>query len=622
MNSAGMPAACTGSDADARAAFERAGSVCARFLRRVAQDSGKPALREKRLGIWRSITWAEYGERARSVGVALMELGFEPGERACIIGDNCPEWLYADLGILGAGGVSVGIYTTNSARQVEYVMADCGARIIFVEDEEQLDKVLAVRERLPALHRIVVFDTKGLRGFSDPMVTGFADFQDLGRAESAAAPGAWERRIEALQPQDPALIIYTSGTTGAPKGAVLSHGNIAFQVESLFEAMPIGEGDEQLSFLALAHIAERLLSDFCPIYNGSVISFAESPETVPENIREIAPTVLFAVPRIWEKFYSAVRIASEDAGRIQRFAWARALALGERVAGHRLAGRPVPGLLRLAFAIAGATVLGRAKKLIGIHRARYVVTGAAPIAPDLIRWYLALGIDMREGFGLTETSGVATMSRANRRKMGTVGQALPRTQIRISPEGEILIRGGHVFQGYFNDPERTRQTIIDGWLHTGDVGTLDDEGFLRITDRMKDIIITAGGKNITPSEIENQLKFSPFIADAIVIGDRRKFLACLIMIDHENVAKFAQSRGVPFSNYASLCRAREVVGLIQGEIDRVNRDFARVEQIKKFRLIDIQLTPEDEELTPTMKLKRKLVSEKYGALIETMYRET
>jgi long-chain acyl-CoA synthetase len=403
---------------------------------------------------------------------------------------------------------------------------------------------------------------------------------------------------------------------------VLTHGNVTFQIASLLSAIPIDENDEQLSFLALAHIAERLLSDFCPVFDGAVISFAESPETVPENIREIAPTFFFAVPRIWEKFYSAVSIAAGDAGRIQRLAYAWALKVGARVAECRRAGHPLPPFLRLAHAVAGATVLRRAKKLIGLERARFVVTGAAPIAPDLIRWYLALGIDMREGYGLTETSGVASMTRAGRRKIGSVGQALPNTQVRISPVGEILVRGGHIFQGYFNDPDKTREAIVDGWLHTGDVGVLDEDGFLRITDRMKDIIITAGGKNITPSEIENQLKFSPYIADAIVIGDRRKYLACLVMIDHENVAKYAQSRGVPFTNYASLCRAHDVVALIGSEVDKVNREFARVEQVKKFRLIDIQLTPEDEELTPTMKLKRKLVSEKYASLIESMYQET
>jgi len=400
---------------------------------------------------------------------------------------------------------------------------------------------------------------------------------------------------------------------------MLSHRNILFQIgfsDFLTEPRP---GDQQLSFLPLAHVAERTFSVFYPLYTGATINFAESIDTVPENIREVAPAVFFAVPRIWEKLYSAVALRMREATWLGKAAYRWAIGTGGRVAECRLQGRRPSALLRLLYRVADFLVLDNVKRSLGLHRTRAAATGAAPIAPELIRWYLALGIDMREVYGQTENCGLATGMPADRVKLGTVGVARPDTEVRISSEGEILLKGPHVFLGYFKNPEKTAETITDGWLRTGDVGVLDADGFLTITDRMKDIIITAGGKNITPSEIENQLKFSPFISDAVVIGDQRKFLSCLVMIDHETVAQFAQEKNVPFTNFTSLCRAPEVQDLIWSEIERVNKQLARVETIKKFRLIEQILTPEDEELTPTMKLRRTFVNVKYKDVIDTMY---
>jgi long-chain acyl-CoA synthetase len=337
-------------------------------------------------------------------------------------------------------------------------------------------------------------------------------------------------------------------------------------------------------------------------------------------VREVAPTTFFAVPRIWERFYSGIAIRMKEATWIGRTAYRWALGIGLKVAETELDGRKPGPMLKLAYRVADFLVLDNIKRALGLHRIKYAGTGAAPIAPDLIKWYRALGVDMREVYGQTENCGLAT-GMPDRIKLGTVGIAAPDTEIRLSPEGEILLKGPHVFMGYLNQPEKTAETVRDGWLHTGDVGMLDNEGYLRITDRMKDIIITAGGKNITPSEIENQLKFSPYISDAVVIGDRRKFLSCLVMIDYDNVAKYAQDSNVPFTDFASLCRTKEVNDLIESEIEKVNANFARVETIKKFRLIEQQLGAEDEELTPTMKLRRKLVNEKYKMLIDGMYAE-
>jgi long-chain acyl-CoA synthetase len=402
---------------------------------------------------------------------------------------------------------------------------------------------------------------------------------------------------------------------------MLSHRNILFQIDYSDYVAEVREGDQQLSFLPLCHIAERTVTVFNPLRTGATVNFAESIDTVPENIREVAPALFFAVPRIWEKFYSAVALRMRDATRPGRLAYHWALSVGARVAERRIAGRRSGLGLRLLFRVADFFVLDNVKRSMGLHRARGAATGAAPIAPELIKWYMALGIDMREVYGQTENCGLATAMPADHIKLGTVGVARPGTEVRISSDGEILLKGPHVFLGYYNNAAKTAETVVDGWLHTGDVGVMDDEGFVRITDRMKDIIITAGGKNVTPSEIENQLKFSPYISDAVVIGDKRKFLSCLVMIDHETVAQFAQERNVPFTNFASLCRTEEVQRLIGGEIDRVNRQLARVETVKKFRLIEQILTAEDEELTPTMKLKRAFVNRKYKDVIDTMYAE-
>src|SRR5436309_138665 len=556
--------------------------------------------------------------RERGVTVLLVE---QNANMARIIADNGPEWLYTDLGTMSAGGVTNGIYTTDSARQVEYIVNDSGTRFFFAENEEQLDKILEARARCPQLATIFVFDMEGLHGFRDEQVMPFEQLLELGRAYDREHPEAFDAVVETAQPDDLAILVYTSGTTGPPKGAMLSHRNILFQLAYAdFLAKP-EPGDQQLSFLPLSHVAERTFTVFNPLLTGATVNFAESIDTVPENIREVAPAVFFAVPRIWEKFYSAVALRMREATPLGQLAYRWAIGAGMEMAQRRIDGRRPGAGRRLLFRLADLLVLDNIKRSLGLHRTRAAATGAAPIAPELIRWFMALGIDMREVYGQTENTGLATAMPTNRIKLGTVGGARPDTDVALAPEGEILLRGPHVFLGYYRNPAKTAETIVDGWLHTGDVGTMDDEGFVRITDRMKDIIITAGGKNITPSEIENQLKFSPYIADAVVVGDGRKFLSCLVMIDHETVAHYAQERNVPFTNFASLCRATEIRDLIWSEIERVNRQLARVETIKKFRLIEQILTADDEELTPTMKLKRTLVGVKYKDAIDAMYAE-
>jgi long-chain acyl-CoA synthetase len=608
------------SSLDGRIEVEGCDTIPKLFWHQVKARDSRTAFREKDLGIWRATSWRQYGERARMVGMGLVKLGLRHGEVVSILAETVPEWLYADMGTMGAGGVSNGIYPTDSAKQVDYILSDSRSRFLFVEDEEQLDKFIEVRERCPSIVKVFVFDMEGLADFRDPMVMSLEELMAIGREHDAAHPGLWEELISASKSEELAILVYTSGTTGAPKGAMLSHRNVIFQMRNADAFIPLGPDDEQLAFLPLCHVAERTFTSFLPLRSGAIANFAESIETVPENVREVAPTTFFAVPRIWERFYSGIAIRMKEATWIGRMAYRWAIGIGLKVAEAELAGQKPSPFLKLAHRAADFLVLDNIKRAIGMHRVRFAGTGAAPIAPDLIKWYRALGVDMREVYGQTENCGLAT-GMPDRIKLGTVGVTAPHTETRISPEGEILLRGPHVFMGYLNQPEKTAETLRDGWLHTGDVGYLDNEGYLKITDRMKDIIITAGGKNITPSEIENQLKFSPYISDAVVIGDKRKFLSCLVMIDYDNVAKHAQDNNVPFTDFASLCRSREVVDLIGSEIDRVNAGFARVETIKKFRLIEQQLTPEDDEVTPTMKLKRKFVSEKYKGMIDGMYAE-
>ncbi len=595
-------------------------TIATMFQNAVQQRGERIALRQKDFGIWKSVSWRELGQISQEIGMGLVAVGFTPGECISILSNTVKEWMFTDLGVLGAAGVVNGIYPTDAASQCEYLINDSNSVYAFVEDEEQLDKILAIRERAPQLRKIIVFDMEGLVRFSDPQVMSLESLRELGRGYIKQHPDEWARRSNIGRPEDLAILVYTSGTTGKPKGAMISHRNLVHVVRGYNEVLPQDECDERICFLPLCHIAERVGGEYSSLYTGSILNFVENPDTIPENVREIAPTMFLAVPRVWEKFYSGVTIAISESTKAQQLAYKWAIGIGHQIADLFVAGKPIPLLLKFKFHIGRRIALDNVRKMIGIHRCRFLATGAAPISPDLIRWYLALGVPMLEVWGQTESSGAASAMRRERIVPGSIGPACSYNEMKISPEGEILVRGDNVFMGYLNQPEKTAETIKAGWLHTGDVGSVDAEGFFKITDRMKDIIITAGGKNITPSELENQLKFSPYMTDAVVIGDKRAYLTALIMIDQDNVEKFAQDNDVPFSNYASLTRAREVLALIEGEVERVNKQFARVEQIKQFRLIDRQLTAEDEELTPTMKLKRKFVHQKYAELIESMYR--
>jgi len=590
------------------------------FAHIAAARAGEVMLRQKELGIWRAYTHAEVADIVADLACGLVQLGLQPGEVLSILSNTCREWLWTDLAGLTAGGVVNGIYPTDAAAQLQYLCADSATRVLFVENEEQLDKFLEVEEQLPAVRQVVVFDMEGLARLDHPRVMSFEALIGAGRARRLASPELVGQRLASRGPADLAVLVYTSGTTGRPKGAMISHANAMAAVGTLQDFLPATRLRERAAFLPLCHVSERIFGAYYALLAGQVLNFVEDPETIFDNIREIQPDVFMAVPRIWEKLYSSVTISMREATRLEQWAYRRALAVGERVARCRELRQPVPALLQLRHAIARRLVLDNLRRMMGLGRVEVAITGAAPISADLIRWYQALGIELDELWGMTEITGAATCNPQGRSKPGSVGVALPGSEVRLSEEGELLVRGPQVFMGYLNLPEKTAEVLRqDGWLRTGDIGRLDDEGYVYVTDRMKDIIITAGGKNVTPSEWENQVKFSPYVTDAVVIGDRRAFLSCLVMIDQDNVEQWAQERSIAFSDYRSLTRSEEVIALIGAEIEKVNRQFARVEQIKQFRLIETRLGAEDEELTPTMKLKRALVNRKYAALIESMY---
>ncbi len=589
------------------------------FLKRVVENPDKVALREKDFGIWNEYTWRQYGERVRWVGHGLKALGLERGDVCSIASEVNKEWMFADLGIITMGGVTNGVYPTDAANQVEYLINDSGTRYYFAEDEEQLDKVLEVRENTPTLSKIIIFDMEGLRNFEDEHCISFDELLELGREHAAAHPELWEQEIRAAEPDDLMVLTYTSGTTGPPKGAMISQANMLFMAKNLQDVYGVYPDDEQLGFLPLAHVAGRMFYTFLALESCSVVNLVEELETATSDQQEIAPTIHFAVPRVWEKQYSLVTIKLKEATAVGRWAYEKAIAAGREVAEKHKAEEPVGLGLKLKHGVLDFLVLKNIRVLLGIDQCRWLSTAAAPIAPDLIDWFWALGKPMYEVYGQTECTGIATANKPGANRVGSVGRATMDCEVKLSADNEILIKGPGVIAGYWNKPEKTAETFVDGWLHTGDVGRIDDDGYVYIVDRMKDIIITAGGKNITPSEIENQLKFSPFISDAVVVGDKRPYLTCLVMIDQENVENYAQDHNVPFTNYTSLCHTQAVQDLIWSEIETVNTRFARVETIKKFRLIDQLLDPEDEELTPTMKLKRKVVNEKYLGLINEMY---
>nr|MCW2728756.1 long-chain fatty acid--CoA ligase [Aeromicrobium sp.] len=602
-------------------------SLPQRIRAHAAEKPDGIAMREKNLGLWEPVTWADYWDSSSLVAHALLSLGVEVGDRIAVHSENRREWLFCDIGITAVRAATVGLYPTNPAAEVLHVLADSGSRLIVVEDQEQLDKTLEVIDELPTLEHLVYLEPRGIVGrYDDPRLMSWEDFIELGRQHRSAHPDALDARLDAGRTDDLATLVYTSGTTGPPKGAMLTMGNVEFVLETLqsgeaFINPPASEKDVIVSYLPLCHVAERVFTTWFNAGLGVQVTFAESIETVQQNLREIQPTILFGVPRIWEKIAAGVQIRMSGASRLKRANFALWMKVSRWI-GRTLVERHGQHTLgtKVAYA-AGWVMLYRAlRERLGLSKVRYAASGAAPISPEVLEFFMGIGLPMFEVYGMTENSAIATANVRGRVRVGTVGEVQPGTELRIDESGEILTRHAGTFAGYWNNPEATAAAIdADGWLHTGDVGEWIDGTHVKITDRLKDIIITAGGKNISPSEIENSLKASPFIKEAIVIGDRRSYLTALIGIELDTVGEWAQQRKLSFTTYRDLSRKAEVVELVQGIVDSTNSRLAAVSTIKAFRMLPKELDHEQGELTATQKVKRSAITAQFSDDIESMY---
>lgn len=589
------------------------------------------ALREKRFGIWHDVTWADYLANTERIAHALAALGIEAGDRVAIQSENRPEWLYVDIGAAMLRAAIVGFYPTNPVAEITYLLHDCGAKVLVAEDQEQVDKAMAVIDEIPTLTHVIYLDGRGLSENEDPRLLSIDQAIRLGDAHRAAHPDHLREVAGARSPDDLATLIYTSGTTGPPKGAMLSARNVSFGVEifstgeGMFGDDGLRTGDVLVSYLPLSHVAERAITTWGNLRNRTIVHFAESIETVTADLAEVQPTILFAVPRIWEKIEATVAIKMANASPAKRAAYALSRRLGEKVAAQRLASGGTMSLTSRCYAlIAWLLVNRKLLRHLGLAKVRQALSGAAPISTEVLTFFLGLGVVIHEAYGMTENTAVATANRPGRVRIGTVGEVQPGTEVRIDERtGEILTRHPGTFVGYWNRPEATAEVLgEDGWLHTGDVGEWVEGTHLRIVDRIKDIIITAGGKNISPSEIENSIKASPYVREAMVIGDQRPYLTALIGIEFDTVADWASRHRIEYTTYRDLSTKPEVVELIGGVIRDVNTRFARVEAVRKFRMLHKELDHEDGELTATQKIKRAAFAATVPHLVDDMYENT
>ncbi|MGZ4213006.1 MAG: AMP-dependent synthetase/ligase [Actinomycetota bacterium] len=584
---------------------------------RVRRTPAKVAMRSKQDGVWRAMTWAEAGRIARAVAGGLADMGIEKGNTISILSSSRPEWHLADWGAIFAGAVPVGIYTSNSPEQVAYVAGHSESKVVFVEDAEQLRKVVKVRDQLPKVERVVLFS--GEPDESDPWILPWNELVRLGAAYDEAHPGELDARARSSTPDDVLTIVYTSGTTGPPKGAVITNANALWMARVVNDILPIAlERERIVSYLPLAHIYERLTSDWGSVYCGHEVWFAESLAQLADNFKEIHPTVMIGVPRVYEKFYAA--ISQAIAAHPKRQLIERAVSTGRAVLERRQSGRPVPLRLRLEHAVFDRLVLRKLRFQAGLDRLHIAVTAAAPINAEIIWFIRSLGVGLTEGYGMTETTAAGSLCAPDGARIGTVGLAFPGMDIRIAADGEILIRGGCVFKGYFKDPDATAAVITeDGFMRTGDVGRFDADGYLMITDRKKDLIITSGGKNIAPQMIEEQLKFSPLISQAVVVGDARPYVAALLTPDAEGVAKWAAEHGMPSSDLTGLTHNESLLDAVAGWVSETNARLSKVEEVKRWKLLDHEFAQEEDELTPTIKVRRATIKQRYADEIEALY---
>jgi long-chain acyl-CoA synthetase len=571
-------------------------------------------LASKREGRYVPISTAEFEERVRNLSAGLVELGLRPGHKVVIFSENRPEWVMTDFAVLCAGGITVPIYTSLMPEQVKYIINDSDATVVVCSNSELWLKIEAVRRELPAVRHFIMIDEEAPAG-----VLTLGEVSGRGKAAAAASPGAFDAAAGAIRPDDLASIIYTSGTTGTPKGVMLSHGNFVSNSKALDAVTEFVHTDTILSFLPLSHVLERMTT-FSFLYKGATIAYAESVDTVAENLTEVRPTIMISVPRLFDKIYAKVmdNVLAQSPLKRKIFFWA--LRVGKKAGAAKLRGQPFPRALAAQRELAAKLVFSKIVEKTG-GRVKFFVSGGAPLSKDVAEFFYALGVTILEGYGLTETSPVLTCNTFPKLRFGTVGQPVPGVEIKIAPDGEILARGPNVMKGYYKKEAETREVMAGGWFHTGDIGYLDPDGFLVITDRKKDLIITAGGKNVAPQPIENLLKANPFVLNAVVVGGSRKFISALIVPDFEKLEAYARANGIPFRDRAELCRREDIASFMLAEVNRSTPDLASYERVKKIALLDRDFELESGEVTPTLKLRRSFIEAKYKPAIDLLYKE-
>jgi long-chain acyl-CoA synthetase len=596
------------------------GTIPRLFVAKVRQSgSEKVALREKAYGIWQEVTWPQYYEHVCTLCLGLVHLGLQRGDTVAIICGNRPAWLYLELASQSAGAIPVGIFIDSLPHQVKFVLNHAEARFVIAEDQEQLDKVLEVRAELPRLERIIVDDLRGLEDYHEPMLISLGELQALGRDLRDREPHLYEDLIAKGEPSDVALLAYTSGTTGVPKAAMLNHRNLLSMAAGVMHIDSIGNADNLVSLLPFAWVGEQCMSIAIALSAGATVNFPEKPETMRQDLREIGPQLIFAPPRLWEAMCSEYQVKIAAAGYLKRMAARTALAIGQRVAERQLNGQPVGLGWRCLAALAYVLTFRSVQDKLGLSRLRYAYTGGAPLGPEIFKFFRAIGVNLKQVYGQTETSGICVLHPDGKVRGETVGEPTPGTDIRLSNSGEILIRSECVFLGYYKNPEATAMVLEDGWLHTGDAGFLDEHGHLVMIDRLADVLRVADGSRFSPTLIENKLKFSPYIREAVVIGEERPYTVALIQIDMGTVANWAETNRLPFTTFKDLAHKPETYQLIAMEVAHVNQDLPKVVQIRRFALFDKELHADDEELTRTHKVRRAAVHMKYTDMIDALY---
>ena len=582
----------------------------------------KTALREKEFGIWQSVSWAEYLEHVKYFAMGLVSMGFDPADTVAIIGDNRPEWVYAELAAQSAGGKSIGIYQDSVVKEVAYIVTHSDAKFMVVEDQEQVDKIIELWPELHTVEKVIYYDPKGLRNYAEPYLMSFPEVEALGRDYEKAHPGWFEERVARGKGSDIAILSTTSGTTSFPKLAILTHGNLISMGRDLMQVDPMSDEDEFVSFLPLPWIGEQMMSLACGLQAGFTVNFPEEPETVQENIREIGPQTMFSPPRIWENLVSQVQVKIEDTTWFKRKVYDWATPIGYQMADARFKKQtPGPGL-KLKYKIADWIMFLPIKDHLGLRRIKQAYTGGAALGPDVFRFFHALGVNLKQIYGQTEVSGIAVLHRNGDVKFQTVGTPIPETEVKIAENGEILVKSPAVFQGYYKNPEATQTTLINGWMHSGDAGYFDDDGHLIVIDRAKDVMTLADGTKFSPQFIENKLKFSPYIKEAVVFGGDWPFVTAMINIDMGNVGKWAEKNQLAYTTYTDLAQKPEVYALVRKHVEEANVDLPAAARIRRFLLLHKELDADDAELTRTRKVRRRFVAKRYEEIIAALYSDS